>query len=109
MDALRVTRPDEVELYDKPWVGGTRAAAYFGPIMGECFLPDDENIDRSDSWSKAVLELLEKLRAMASVLGANSVVGVEVTLDPFALCPTTGEKGLKLLAVGTAALLEPLF
>jgi hypothetical protein len=99
---------EEVELYTSPWVSGTRAAAYFGPISSELFLEDDFVDDRSVAWGKAEQELLASLRDKARALGANAVVGLEVTLDPFATSPA-GLKGLKLHAVGTAARLEPLF
>ena len=65
--------------------------------------------DRSAAWTKAERELLESLRDKARSLGANAVVGLEVTLDPFAKCPKTEASGLRLHAVGTAAKLEPLF
>ena len=100
---------NDVELYTSPWVSGTRAAAYFGPISSELFLADDSVEDRSAAWTKAERELLESLRDKARTLGANAVVGLEVTLDPFAQLPDTGLTGLRLHAVGTAAKLEPLF
>jgi uncharacterized protein YbjQ (UPF0145 family) len=99
----------DVELYTSPWVSGTRAAAYFGPISSELFLEDDSVEDRTEAWSKAERELLESLRDKARSLGANAVVGLEVTLDPFARAPETEKTGLRLHAVGTAAKLEPLF
>ena len=99
---------EDVELYTSPWVSGTRAAAYFGPISTELFLEDETVGDRSEAWSKAERELLESLRDKARGLGANAVVGLEVTLDPFALSEK-GTTGLRLHAVGTAAKLEPLF
>lgn len=97
-----------MELYTSPWVSGTRAAAYFGPISTELFLEDEGIDDRSEAWSKAERELLESLRDKARALGANAVVGLEVTLDPFAVSDK-GTSGLRLHAVGTAAKLEPLF
>ena len=100
----------DVELYTSPWVSGTRAAAYFGPISSELFLPDEEVTDRTAAWTKAERELLESLRDKARTLGANAVVGLEVTLDPFARAPENEAiTGLRLHAVGTAAKLEPLF
>jgi uncharacterized protein YbjQ (UPF0145 family) len=99
---------EDVELYTSPWVSGTRAAAYFGPISTELFLEDKAVDDRSEAWSKAERELLESLRDKARGLGANAVVGLEVTLDPFAISEN-GTTGLRLHAVGTAAKLEPLF
>jgi uncharacterized protein YbjQ (UPF0145 family) len=101
--------PHDVELYTSPWVSGTRAAAYFGPISSELFLADGAVEDRSEAWEKAERELLESLRDRARALGANAVVGLEVTLDPFARLESTDQTGLRLHAVGTAAKLEPLF
>ena len=103
------TLDQDVELYTSPWVSGTRAAAYFGPISSELFLEDDSVKDRSEAWTKAERELLESLRDKARSLGANAVVGLEVTLDPFARLADTDTTGLRLHAVGTAAKLEPLF
>jgi uncharacterized protein YbjQ (UPF0145 family) len=106
---------EEVELYTSPWVSGTRAAAYFGPISSELFLEDDSVDDRVEAWTRAERELLESLREKARLLGANAVVGLEVTLDPFAKAEEKAENeekevtGLRLHAVGTAAKLEPLF
>ncbi len=100
---------NDVELYTSPWVSGTRAAAYFGPISSELFLQDDQVEDRFSAWTKAERELLESLRDKARLLGANAVVGLEVTLDPFARASDSEATGLRLHAVGTAAKLEPLF
>ncbi len=99
---------EDVELYTSPWVSGTRAAAYFGPISSELFLEDQAVDDRAEAWTKAERELLESLRDKARGLGANAVVGLEVTLDPFSKSEA-GVSGLRLHAVGTAAKLEPLF
>ncbi len=100
---------EDVELYTSPWVSGTRAAAYFGPISAELFLEDNSVEDREEAWGKAERELLESLRDKARGLGANAVVGLEVTLDPFAHDEKNDATGLRLHAVGTAAKLEPLF
>jgi len=98
---------EQVELYTSPWVSGKRAAAYFGPVASELFLPDAEVEDRASEWAKAELELFDKLRDTARMLGANSVVGLEIKADPFA--ERESRLGLHLHAVGTGARLEPLF
>jgi len=98
----------EVDLYTSPWVSGTRAAAYFGPISSELFLPDEGVQDRSSAWTEAEHHLLDTLRQKARSLGANAVVGLEVTLDPFARALESDHTGLRLHAVGTAARIEPL-
>ena len=41
----------EVQLYTSPWVTGTRAAAYFGPICAERFLRDSSVGDRLQEWT----------------------------------------------------------
>jgi uncharacterized protein YbjQ (UPF0145 family) len=105
----QATLDQDVELYTSPWVSGTRAAAYFGPISSELFLEDDSVEDRTEAWTKAERELLESLRDKARSLGANAVVGLEVTLDPFARSAENEATGLRLSAVGTAAKLEPRF
>jgi hypothetical protein len=100
---------EEFEFYTSPWVSGTRAAAYFGPVTAEIFLDDDSILDREEDWMKAERELLEVLRDKAKALGANAVVGFEMTLDPFAYNKETGATGLRLYAVGTSTRLEALF
>jgi hypothetical protein len=90
-------------LYASPLVSGTRAAAYFGPIGVIEFLPKpiefaDDQLDR----------ILDALQRKAYSLGANAVVGLEVTIDPFAVHKEKGE-GITVNAVGTAARLESLF
>ena len=100
----------DVELYTSPWVSGTRAAAYFGPISSELFLPDDSLEDRTAAWIRAERELLESLRDKARTLGANQ--RVEFGLRQQDDADQNEEKdgtGLRLHAVGTAAKLEPLF
>lgn len=104
-----IDSPSDVEIYVSPWVSGTRAAAYFGPVTAEIFWPDGALEDRSDAWEKAQRELLEAMRDRARERGANAVVGMDVTLDPFWVIEGSDRTGLLLRAVGTAAKLEPLF
>lgn len=86
----------EVQIFSSPWVSGTRAAAYFGPITVERLVPHGD--------VTALDEVLQDLKDKAKKLGANAVVGREITLDPF------DESGLvKVTIVGTAANLAPLF
>jgi uncharacterized protein YbjQ (UPF0145 family) len=99
---------EEIELYACAWVPGTRVHAYFGPVSAEIFLHDSDVKDRSSEWVAAQSELLDKLRNHARVKRANAVIGLEMSLDPFARCPRSGASGLHLYAVGTAAKLEAL-
>ena len=99
--------PEDVEVYTSPWVSGTRAAAYFGPVSTAIFLADEDTEDRVKDWLRLELELMDSIKQKAHNLGANAIVGIEVTLDPFA--EQEGKVGLRLHAVGTAARLESLF
>jgi uncharacterized protein YbjQ (UPF0145 family) len=101
---------EDIELSTSPWVSGTRSAVYFGPISSELFLGQDLPHDRVAAcamWSKSVRELLDGLRDKARSLGANAVVGLAVSLDPFAQS-RDGSKGMRLRSVGTAVRAEPL-
>lgn len=106
---------EPLDLYTSNWVTGTRAAAYFGPISTTLFVgdaprwgrPDFRAVGRRVQRGRAILKLLDRLRAKASTRGANAVVAVEVTLDPFARSPETQGPGMRLHVVGTAARLEP--
>ena len=101
---------EDVEISTSPWVSGTRSTVYFGPIHSELFLDRDLPHDRAAAcavWSKAVRELLDALRERARALGANAIVGLAVSLDPFARS-SAGKSGLRLRAVGTAVRTDPL-
>jgi uncharacterized protein YbjQ (UPF0145 family) len=104
----RFIETNEIQLYTSPWVSCTRAAGYFGPIARQMFLEYGSGEDREEACYKALTELLEGIRTHAHDLGANAVVGLEITFDPFAVHPKSGCSGLSLYAVGTAAKLEPL-
>lgn len=107
VDRFAPKDPSDVALFSSPWVSGTRAAAYFGPISAELFVADVDEAERCESWEQAEHRLICTLRGKAFALGANTVVGIETTLDPFAVS-AGGRVGLRLEAKGTAARLEPL-
>ena len=92
---------ENVELFWSPWVSGTRSVTYLGPIRSVLFLESGLDHDRSGAWSKAERELLESIRDRARAVGANAVVGLEVTVDPFARSDA-GVKGIRCSAAGTA-------
>ncbi len=98
---------DSVVLYTSPWVQGTRATAYFGPVTSSIFLPEKKLGERYEYWINGQQDLLQSLCRKAKKMGGNSVVGLEISMDPFA--KHDGEEGLYLQAVGTVAKLEPLF
>ncbi len=97
---------ENVELFWSPWVSGTRSVTYLGPISSELFLESGLDHDRSGAWSKAERELLESIRDRARAVGANAVVGIEVTVDPFARSDA-GVKGIRCSAAGTAVRIAP--
>ena len=97
----------EVGLYTEPYVSGMKALAFFGPIASCAFIADEKVFDREAEWGEAEEELFADLRRKAQDLGANAVVGLEFTADPFAE-NLDGESGLRLHVVGTAAVLEAL-
>lgn len=101
---IALATPTEIVLYTSAWIGGTRATAYLGPVKAELWVPDAQHRE----WDECHRELLDTLRASAFALGANTVVAVEVSMDPWSHHPATGELGLHLFAIGTAACLEPL-
>lgn len=89
-----------VEFYASPWVSGTRAAVYWGPVSAELIAALGMDFERAQA------ELLEDLRAEALERTggkANAIVGLEVTVDLW------DAQGPRFRAVGTMALLEPLF
>ena len=107
-----------------PTIEGKRITEYHGIVTGEAimganiikdFLAGVRDIvgGRSASYEKELHRAreiaLKELEVEAVRVGANAVVGLEVTLDPFAKAADTEATGLRLHAVGTAAKLEPLF
>ena len=73
-----------------PWVSGTRAERYFGPISA--FRAD---VAREDvEW--VLGEMLDDMSERAEGLGATHVVGLEISIE-------VEEKTYKLLSVGTGA------
>ena len=89
--------PEDVEIDVTPWVSGTRANAYYGPVSVE------SNFMGMNTLEVEINKALTKLRAETSNLGGNWVVGFEMSIDPF------NSTGIVLRLVGTAAHLVPLF
>jgi hypothetical protein len=85
-------------------VPGARARAYFAVLSVERFVPGCVE----GEWEQAHHDVLADLRSRAWMLGANSVLSVEMDADPFARSPT-GVQGLRLRIAGVPALLEDLF
>jgi uncharacterized protein YbjQ (UPF0145 family) len=87
-----------VAIYVSPWVAGTITTRYYGRITQSLFSPRSTDPDSSQR------ALLDALGAQADALGANAVVAVEVTIDPFA--SRGGVSGSEWTAFGLAAFLE---
>lgn len=102
--ARKAASVDGVEIYYSPWVPGTRAVGYFGPIAVSLFLPYP--VDDTEGGIDQLLQLLKE-KAVGLDKDANYVVGVDVSVDPFQR--KDGKEGLLLWADGTVAKLEPLF
>lgn len=102
----------EIQFYHKGWVDGTRAAAYFGGVTAEVFVPDStprrSKAKSSTQWIRAIGRLEKKLKRVAQELNerVNSVVSYELEVDPFAQLP---EPGVRFCARGSATLLEPIW
>lgn len=92
-----------IKIYDSPWVSGMRAVSYHGPIDAEVFVMNGP----TRGLAKALREVTSALADKARVLGANAIVGLEFSADPFAR--EGHDKGARFYMVGTAATLEPLF
>ena len=92
----------EVKLYEAPYVYGMRAVAYFTGINASVFYED------ADDWDGATEDALESLCEKAAAAGANSVVGLEITCDPFAV-NEKGDTGLRVSVIGTPVVLEALY
>ena len=88
---------DDVLISVNPWVSGTRSDAYWGPFAVELIIPHAEmefGLDR----------LLAMLRESVAAKGMNALVGLEIHIDPF-----VDNGACRLEAVGTGALLSPIF
>lgn len=107
---MTTTAPDweGVALFTAQWVSGLQARDYFGSIMVEFWAPELVTSDCDEAWPAAESILLERLREKAAKMGANAVVGLDITLNPFAI-HSDGSRRLYLRAAGTAAKLEKLF
>ncbi len=82
-------------LYHSPWVAGTRAVGCFGPVHVE------HNTTR-ERLEQDLVSVLWRLSRKAEALGANAVIGLSVDIH-------LGERDrYRLVAVGTAARLEPI-
>jgi len=102
---LKPRTAEDIKIYTSPWVSGTRAAAYFGPVSHELsrVRPTGKK-QREKAMLDSFVEILTGLRMCVLNMGGNAIVGLELQVDPFI-------RGniIYWVATGTAAKLEPLF
>ena len=94
--AANETDPDDIHLYTSPWVSGTRAENYFGPVHARV------EYEKTRELEDAIIAAFNSIQKQCSVLGGNSLVGVEITIDPFSTPAFVA-------IVGTGAKLVSLF
>ena len=81
--------PEDVSLSHVPWISGTRAQNYYGPVMEEILLPQC-----LDDWQiRGIVTTLRRAQKAGFKLGANYLVGVEIEINPSLFCrlPWVGE------------------
>lgn len=94
---MKAAQLDEaVELYETPWVSATRVASYRGNVSAR-------KVYVRVPTPAMFVAMLRRLRRRALEVEANSVVAVEIHIDPF------HEDGCEIKVSGQAAVLEPLF
>lgn len=84
----------DVQLYTEPWVTGTRANCYFGNVSATSFYRGD--------WEATLRSAVQEVALTTAKLGANALVGVTITVDPFLNPP-------QVIIIGTATELVPMF
>lgn len=100
------TPASHIEFSTSPWIAGTYAIQYWGPVRAEVFLPGDPS---RQEVHRGYLRLRRKLRQRACLLSAQQAthcVGLEENIDPWA--ERDGVKGMLMSAVATMAQLAPL-
>ncbi len=90
-----------VTIHQSPWVGGTRAVAYFGPVNA------DGTCETVEEFDDLLLSVCRQLAVRANELEAGHIVGTDVQTDPFKV--VDDKVVIHLAMTGTAARLEPLF
>lgn len=91
----------DMDIYAQPWVAGTRASGYYGPVQAEAFaeVGSEEEIDKT---VQEVLRALCDRAKEASNGAANAVVGTELSIE------VRDDKHYRIHCVATVARLEPL-
>lgn len=81
-----------IGLHVSPWIPGTYAAAYFGPIS---------SLVRDHDYERGMTRMFDELERKTARLGGNNVVGMDIEIDPYADPP-------QFRAFGTAAKLAEI-
>ena len=81
-----------VGLHVAPWVAGTIATDYFGPIGV---------VVRDGDYERGMNRMFDALEEKTEALGGNNVVGMDIEIDPYADPP-------QFRAHGTAAKLAEI-
>ena len=101
---LKPETAEDIKIYTSPWVSGTRAAAYFGPVTHEITQTRPKNMKQREKVMVGSFVLsLSGLRVRVLDLGGNAIVGLELQVDPFVYGDI-----IHWVATGTAARLELL-
>lgn len=79
-----------IGLHVAPWIAGTHSVAYFGPVVAY--------VEDSD-YESGMMRMFDVLEQETERRGGNNVVGMDISIDPFAVPP-------RFTAQGTASLLE---
>lgn len=66
---------DGVEFHLNPWIGGKAGRAFYGPIKHETIF-----VGVGPCWADAIHNALSDLAAQAKGLGANAVLGLEMSV-----------------------------
>ena len=90
-----------ISINQSPWVSGMRAVKYAGPIDAKGHCQDIKGFE--DLLHRVCGDLARKAHA----LEATHIVGTDFGIDPFK--ELDGEVVIMLSAMGTAALLEPIW
>lgn len=102
---LKPLTAEDIKIYTSPWVSGTRAAAYFGPVSHELSrIRPPVKKQRERVMLDSFVEILTGLRVLVLDMGGNAIVGLELQVDPF-----MSGNSIYWKATGTAARLELLF
>lgn len=88
---------EHVEVWAHVWPGGRRDYGVRGPVRVVRFVAVADV-------GRVLGEIGEALQAAAHELGANTVVGASIDLDPWAV--EDGCAGVRLVAVGVAKRME---